>query len=78
MIATATAWYFVLSQVLIGARGPAWLGAGFCAFAPAMVSHANAHPNIVSQFVVPLIVWRTPCGWPRGAWIQQRCAARPA
>jgi hypothetical protein len=59
LAATGVAWYFVLSRVLIGARGPAWLGAGFCAFAPAMVSHANAHPNIVSQFVVPLIVWRT-------------------
>ena len=59
LIATATAWYFVLSRVLIGSRGPAWLGARFCAFAPAMVSHANGHPNIVSQFVVPLIVWRT-------------------
>ncbi|MGW5667536.1 hypothetical protein [Micromonospora sp. NPDC003776] len=59
MAATGIAWYFVLSRVLIGSRGPAWLGAGFCAFAPAMVSHANAHPNIVSQFVVPLIVWRT-------------------
>ncbi|MFF3868021.1 hypothetical protein [Micromonospora sp. NPDC001898] len=70
MIATATAWYFVLSRVLVGSRGPAWLGAGFCAFAPAMVSHANAHPNIVSQFVVPLIVWRTlrlPDG---GRWLR--------
>nr|WP_320069039.1 hypothetical protein [Micromonospora sp. RTGN7] len=70
MIATATAWYFVLSRVLVGSRGPAWLGAGFCAFAPAMVSHANAHPNIVSQFVVPLLVWRTlrlPDG---GRWLR--------
>ncbi|MEO3780937.1 hypothetical protein ABGB16_29865 [Micromonospora sp. B11E3] len=70
MIATAAAWYLVLSRVLVGSRGPAWLGAGFCAFAPAMVSHANAHPNIVSQFVVPLIVWRTlrlPDG---GRWLR--------
>lgn len=59
MAATGVAWYFVLSRVLIGSRGPAWLGAGFSAFAPAMISHANAHPNIVSQFVVPLIIWRT-------------------
>ncbi|MGY3515719.1 hypothetical protein ACVMYR_05340 [Micromonospora sp. PTRAS2] len=70
MIATATAWYFVLSRVLIGARGPAWLGAGFCAFAPAMVSHANAHPNIVSQFVVPLIVWRTLRLADGGRWLR--------
>ncbi|NES16891.1 hypothetical protein G3554_23900 [Micromonospora sp. PPF5-17] len=70
MAATGVAWYFVLSRVLIGARGPAWLGAGFCAFAPAMVSHANAHPNIVSQFVVPLIVWRTLRLAVPGRWLR--------
>lgn len=70
MIATATAWYFVLSRVLIGARGPAWLGATFCAYAPAMVSHANAHPNIVSQYVVPLIIWRTVRLAEPGRWLR--------
>ncbi|MEU5965674.1 hypothetical protein ABZ777_31080 [Micromonospora parva] len=70
MIATATAWYFVLSRVLIGSGGPAWLGAGFCAFAPAMVSHANGHPNIVSQFVVPLIIWRTLRLGEPGRWLR--------
>ncbi|WP_430498824.1 hypothetical protein ACQRWP_27415 [Micromonospora trifolii] len=70
MIATATAWYFLLSRVLIGSRGPAWVGAGFCAFAPAMVSHANGHPNIVSQFVVPLIIWRTLRLGEPGRWLR--------
>ncbi|GIJ79014.1 hypothetical protein SAMN05443287_10726 [Micromonospora phaseoli] len=70
MIATATAWYFVLSRVLVGSRGPAWLGATFCAYAPAMVSHANAHPNIVSQFVVPLIIWRTLRLAEPGRWLR--------
>ncbi|MFE9689688.1 hypothetical protein [Micromonospora sp. NPDC005806] len=70
MVATGAAWYFVLSRVLIRARGPAWLGAGFCAFAPAMVSHANAHPNIVSQFVVPLIIWRTLRLAEPGRWLR--------
>jgi hypothetical protein len=70
MAATGVAWYFVLSRVLVGARGPAWLGAAFCAFAPAMVSHANAHPNIVSQFVVPLIVWRTLRLAEPGRWLR--------
>ncbi|MEU7608964.1 hypothetical protein [Micromonospora sp. NPDC049204] len=70
MIATATAWYFLLSRVLIGSRGPAWLGGGFCAFAPAMVSHANGHPNIVSQFVVPLIIWRTLRLGEPGRWLR--------
>ncbi|MGW3894005.1 hypothetical protein ACWD6L_02300 [Micromonospora profundi] len=70
MIATAVSWYFLLSRVLIGARGPSWLGAGFCAFAPAMVSHANAHPNIVSQYVVPLIIWRTLRLAEPGRWLR--------
>ncbi|MFJ8581606.1 hypothetical protein [Micromonospora sp. NPDC093277] len=70
MIATGVAWYFLLSRVLIHSRGPAWLGAGFCAFAPAMVSHANAHPNIVSQFVVPLIIWRTLRLTQPGRWVR--------
>ncbi|MFD6755158.1 hypothetical protein [Micromonospora gifhornensis] len=70
MIATATAWYFVLSRVLVGARGPAWLGATFCAYAPAMISHANAHPNIVSQYVVPLIIWRTVRLADAGRWLR--------
>ncbi|SCE94736.1 hypothetical protein GA0070618_2125 [Micromonospora echinospora] len=59
MIATGTAWYLVISRVLTRSRLAAWAGATFCAFSPAMVSHANAHPNIVAQYVVPLIVWRT-------------------
>ncbi|MER7333477.1 MULTISPECIES: hypothetical protein [unclassified Micromonospora] len=70
MIATATAWYLLLSRVVVGSRGPAWLGAAFCAYAPAMVSHANAHPNIVSQFVVPLIVWRTLRLAEPGRWLR--------
>ncbi|MEU4570218.1 hypothetical protein [Micromonospora sp. NPDC023956] len=59
MIATGTAWYLVISRVLTRSRLAAWVGATFCAFSPAMISHANAHPNIVAQYVVPLIVWRT-------------------
>ncbi|MEH0975081.1 hypothetical protein V6U77_28520 [Micromonospora sp. CPCC 205546] len=70
MIATATAWYFLLSRVVVGSRGPAWLGAAFCAYAPAMVSHANAHPNIVSQYVVPLIVWRALRLAEPGRWLR--------
>ncbi|MFC3503356.1 hypothetical protein ACFOOK_20605 [Micromonospora krabiensis] len=70
MIATGVAWYFLLSRVLVRSRGPAWLGAAFCAFGPAMVSHANAHPNIVSQFVVPLIIWRTLRLVEPGRWLR--------
>ncbi|WP_425412940.1 hypothetical protein [Micromonospora nigra] len=70
MIATATAWYFLISRVLGLAQGAAWLGATFCGYAPAMVSHANAHPNIVSQYVVPLIIWRTLRLGEPGRWLR--------
>ncbi|WP_433299254.1 hypothetical protein ACQP2F_45700 [Actinoplanes sp. CA-030573] len=56
---TGVSWYFVLSRQFVRSRLAAWVGALFCTFAPSMVSHAGGHPNIVSQFLVPLIVWRT-------------------
>ncbi len=65
LAATGISWYFVLSRKLIRsnrsapARLPAWVGALVCTLAPSMVSHAGGHPNIVSQFLVPLIIWRT-------------------
>ncbi len=55
---TATTWYWVLSRHIVTNRVAAIVGGAFCGFAPAMVSHANGHPNIVSQFLVPLIIWR--------------------
>jgi hypothetical protein len=57
--ATATAWYYMLSRHVVASRVAALIGGAFCAFAPGMVSHGNGHPNIVAQFLVPLIVWRT-------------------
>jgi len=56
---TGLSWYFVLSRQFVRSRLAAWVGALFCTFAPSMVSHAGGHPNIVSQFLVPLIIWRT-------------------
>lgn len=56
---TATAWYLLLSRVLVDSRFAAWIGGSFAGFAPGMVAHANGHPNIVSQFLVPVLVWRT-------------------
>jgi hypothetical protein len=70
LIATAVAWYVVLSGHLVTSRAAAWVGALFCAFAPGMVSHANAHPNIVSQFLVPFIVWRTLRLRETGRWLR--------
>ena len=55
---TGISWYLVLSRTFVASRLAAWLGALFCTFAPSMISHAGGHPNIVSQFLVPLIIWR--------------------
>ena len=55
---TGISWYLVLSRQFVASRLAAWVGALFCTFAPSMISHAGGHPNIVSQFLVPLIIWR--------------------
>jgi hypothetical protein len=55
---TATAWYFVLSRYVTTSTVAAAVGGLFCGFAPGMVNHANAHPNIVAQFLIPLIAFR--------------------
>jgi hypothetical protein len=57
--ATATAWYHVLSRHLVRSRPGAFIGGAFCGFAPGMVAHAQGHPNIIAQFLIPFIVWRT-------------------
>ena len=56
---TGASWYLVLSRRLVASRAAAWVGALFCTFAPSMIAHAGGHPNIVSQFLVPVIIWRT-------------------
>jgi hypothetical protein len=53
---TAYAWYHVLSRHLVAKRPAAIVGGAFCGFAPGMISQANGHPNIISQFLVPFIV----------------------
>jgi hypothetical protein len=54
---TATAWYLVLSRYVTTSRLAAFAGAGFCAFAPGMISQAAGHPHMAAQFLVPLIIW---------------------
>lgn len=53
---TAYAWYHVLYRHLVDVRAAAIVGGAFCGFAPGMISQANGHPNIISQFLVPFIV----------------------
>lgn len=55
---TAVAWYFVLSRYVVTSRFAAFVGGGFAAFAPGMISQATGHPHMIAQFLVPLIVWR--------------------
>ncbi|GAA5141974.1 glycosyl transferase [Nocardioides marinquilinus] len=56
---TASGWYWVFSRHLVPNRTAAAIGGGFAAFAPAMISHANAHPNFVVLFVLPFIALKT-------------------
>jgi hypothetical protein len=53
---TAFAWYHLLSRYVVGSRLAAFVGGGFCAFAPGMLGQATGHPNIVAQFALPFIV----------------------
>jgi hypothetical protein len=53
---TAFAWYWLMHRSLGVGRAAAVLGGAFCAFAPAIVSHANGHLQLVSMFLVPWIV----------------------
>lgn len=52
---TATAWYWVLSRHVVRSPFAAAVGGVFCGFAPAMISHANGHPNFVALFLLPFI-----------------------
>jgi hypothetical protein len=56
---TAAATYWVLSRHLVTSRFAAFVGALAVAFAPGLVWHANGQPNLVVNFLVPLIVVRT-------------------
>ncbi|MDX6363495.1 MAG: hypothetical protein QOC85_2505 [Streptomyces sp.] len=58
LAATAAAWYWLIVRRVVRQRGAAFLGAALAAFAPPMVSHANAHPNFMVLFMMPLIIDR--------------------
>lgn len=54
---TAAAWYWFLRRRGL-VRTAAAVGGWFTGFAPAMVSHANGHPNFVALFLIPVILDR--------------------
>ena len=58
LAATGAGWYALLRRAVPSRLGAA-VGGGMCAFAPAMLSHANAHLNFTAQFLIPWIVWAT-------------------
>ncbi|MEU5578656.1 dolichyl-phosphate beta-glucosyltransferase [Streptomyces huasconensis] len=58
LAATAVSWYRLIAKRLVPHRGAAAVGAGLAAFAPPMISHANAHPNFIVLFMIPLIIER--------------------
>ncbi|MEU9482454.1 dolichyl-phosphate beta-glucosyltransferase [Streptomyces decoyicus] len=58
LAATAVAWYWLLLKRFVRSRRAAAFGGALCAFAPPMISHANAHPNFAVLFMMPLIVDR--------------------
>ncbi|MFI6941319.1 dolichyl-phosphate beta-glucosyltransferase [Streptomyces sp. NPDC050418] len=58
LAATAYAWYWLIRRHAVRERVPAAIGAALAAFAPPMISHANAHPNFIVLFMIPLIIDR--------------------
>jgi hypothetical protein len=58
LAATAGAWYYVLSRHIVKARSAAIVGGLIAGFGPGMIAHANGHPNIIAQFLLPFIAWR--------------------
>ncbi|MET9646819.1 glycosyltransferase [Streptomyces syringium] len=58
LAATAIAWYWLIAKRFVRSRWAAALGGAFCAFAPPMISHGNAHPNFIVFFMFPLIIDR--------------------
>ncbi|MET9603537.1 dolichyl-phosphate beta-glucosyltransferase [Streptomyces sp. NPDC006512] len=55
---TAWAWYRLIHRRLTDSRWAAAAGGALAAFAPPMISHANAHPNFVVLFMIPVIIDR--------------------
>ncbi|GLV97289.1 dolichyl-phosphate beta-glucosyltransferase [Streptomyces lavendulae] len=56
--ATAWSWYWLIHRRFTESRWAAAAGGALAAFAPPMVSHANAHPNFVVLFMIPVIIDR--------------------
>jgi hypothetical protein len=77
LAATGIAWYLLLTRTLRLHPAAAATGAAFCAYAPGMISQANAHLHMTSQWLVPVVVWcvvrlaRTPDDLPPTRWLRR-------
>ncbi len=58
LAASAWCWYYLFSRHLNASSLGAAVGGLFAGFAPAMISHANAHLNWTAQWIIPLIIAR--------------------
>lgn len=57
LAATATGWYLLFARTFGASRFAAIVGGLFCGFAPGMISQANSHLHMTSQWLVPVMVW---------------------
>ncbi len=55
---SCAAWFWLFRRWLVERSSAAAVAAGFCAFAPSVISHANAHANFTFLPLIPLIVDR--------------------
>jgi hypothetical protein len=55
---SAFAWYWLFRKHLGASPLGAAIGGVFAGFAPAMISHANAHLNWTAQWIIPMIIAR--------------------
>lgn len=55
---TAAAWYLFLRRHIGSSWPVALVAGGLVGFAPSMLSHGSGHPNLIAQFMVPLIISR--------------------
>ncbi|NUR49094.1 MAG: DUF2079 domain-containing protein, partial [Hamadaea sp.] len=71
LAATAYCWFWLFRRCLPGTSAiGAAVGGIFCGFAPALVSHANAHLNWTAQWLVPLMIGTVVRLGQRRRWIR--------
>ncbi|WP_372440778.1 glycosyl transferase [Nocardia acididurans] len=74
---TAFAWYRLFARELVESEFAAAVGGLFCGFAPAMISHATAHPNFVVLALLPLIASRVITMARRANYLEARRRWQP-